>query len=144
MKKHIGEMSIILAIICLISMMPVYAASSSFWFEMNTNGRVINGSDNGAYHSLDKGVVSISGTATTNASQNLNGNSNTVYVQLLNKTSGNSFGTVTFKPSASLGDKVHFSGTYSSVGGGSKYYLMIYRNQSDGLGFTGSGTLKNQ
>lgn len=55
--------------------------------------------------------------------------------------SGNSFGEISVIPKADA--LKYFSGTFSSVGGGTKYYLVAYRTESDGRRIEADGTLKN-
>lgn len=69
---------------------------------------------------------------------------NTIYAELRNKSSGNSFGSVTLGRPTLDGKSTSFSGKFTKkTGGGSKYYLIIYRTESDGRTMTGSGTLKD-
>ena len=63
-----------------------------------------------------------------------------VYIELLNKTSGNSFGEISVIPKADA--LKYFSGTFSSVGG-TKYYFVAYRTESDGQRIEADETLKN-
>ena len=93
---------------------------SNWGFSMNWDGRYVNGANNGVYHSLGPYKV---------------------YIELLNKTSGNSFGEISVIPKAEA--LKYFSGTFSSVGGGTKYYLVAYRTESDGRRIEADGTLKN-
>lgn len=50
------------------------------------------------------------------------------------------------RPSEEIGGKVSISGTYEeSVGGGTKYYLYVWRGGSDGTALNvNKGTLKNK
>ena len=52
-----------------------------------------------------------------------------------------SFGEISVIPKADA--LKYFSGTFSSVGGGTKYYLVAYRTESDGRRIEADGTLKN-
>ena len=132
---------VIILLSLIIAILPIYAASSGWSFSMDWDGRYVNGSNNGVYHTLNQGGVQITGTVSNTYSRPGALGPYKLYFELLNKTSGNSFGRVTVTPTAN-GTK-NFSGTFSSVGGGTKYYLVIYRTESDGRKITGSGTLKN-
>jgi len=134
-------LSVVIVFTLLISSVFVYALSSSWGFTMGYDGCYLNGSKNNVYHSLAKGGVSISGTIRNTYSQPGATGPNQLTFVLMNKTSGNSFGKVTVTPVAN-GFKT-FAGTFSSVGGGTSYYLVIYRANPDGRTLVGSGTLKN-
>lgn len=121
---------------------PAYAATSSYSFTMSF--RVVDGSANKEFHKLDKGSVSISGSHRVSSSGD--GARDTplqLNYQLCNKTSGNCFGTVKATPRAD-GTRTYVNGTYSGLGGGTNYYLFIYRNGTDGHTISGSGTLSNK
>lgn len=135
----IGIATLLAATMCI----PVFATSSSFGFTMSN--RVVDGSENGAYHSLAGGTYpSISGSMIQVGGQTQSPDACTIYATLLNKTSGNSFGTVTLGRPDLNGHATDFSGRFSKkTGGGSKYYLIVYRNQSDGRVMSGTGTLKD-
>ena len=140
--KAILRSSLLIAIIFSFTLITAYAASSNFSFTMYTNGRVIDGSANGVYHTLGSGTPRISGTLTTTGVQQNLSYSNTLYIQLYSKSTGKSYGRVTVKPSTSYYGVASISGSYSSVPAGS-YYLYIYRAESDGLSYQGNGTLSN-
>jgi hypothetical protein len=129
----------------LLSIMsiPVFAKSSGFDFTLKH--RVVNGSKNGEYHSLAGGTKPlISGSMEQTGGSTVNNLSNTIYAELLNKTSGNSFGVVTLGKPSKTGKKTSFSGRFTKkTGGGTKYYLIIYRTSSDGRVMSGSGILKD-
>lgn len=130
-------------ILLLTMAIPVFAKSNSFQFTMAN--RVVDGSLNGTYHSLDGGTYpSISGSMRQSGGTTSTSQRNTIYVELRNKTSGNSFGSVTLGKPTLDGKATSFSGTFSKkTGGGSKYYLIVYRIESDGRTMAGSGTLKD-
>lgn len=127
--------------ITVITILPIYATSSNWGFSMNWDGRYVNGANNGVYHSLEKGGVQLSGTIENTYSRPGALGPYKVYIELLNKTSGNSFGEISVIPKADA--LKYFSGTFSSVGGGTKYYLVAYRTESDGRRIEADGTLKN-
>lgn len=120
---------------------PAYAATSSYSFSMSF--RVVDGSANKEFHKLDKGSVSISGTHRVSSSGDGAYSPLQLNYQLCNKTSGNCFGTVKATPRAD-GKSSIVSGTYSGLGGGTNYYLLIYRNGTDGHTISGSGKLANK
>lgn len=119
---------------------PTFAASSSYNFTLSH--RLVDGSNNNSFHKLDKGSVSIFETHQISSSEKgARDNALQLNYQLCNKTSGNCFGTVKATPKKS---RSYVNGTYKGLGGGSKYYLIIYRNRTDGHTNKGSGTLSNK
>lgn len=134
-------LSVVIVFTLLISSIFVFALSSSWGFKMGSDGSYINGNNNKVYHSLAKGGVSITGIVKNSYSVLGATGPNQLTFVLMNRTSGNSFGKVYVTPKA--GGSKSFSGTFSSVGGGTTYYLVIYRANSDGRELVGSGTLKN-
>lgn len=143
MKRKIFTTIIIAALLFTMSV-PTFAKSSKFGFTLSN--RVVDGSENGKYHSLDGGTyASISGSMVQTGGATETDLKNTIYAELRNKTSGNSFGVVTLgKPSGGI-MRTTFSGTFDErkTGGGTKYYLIIYRGESDGRTMSGEGTLKD-
>ncbi len=143
MKRKIFTTIIIVLLLFTMSV-PTFAKSNAFEFTLSN--RVVDGSQNGKYHSLDGGTyASISGSMIQTGGSTVNDSKYTIYAELCNKTSGNSFGVVTLgKPTGDI-TKTTFSGTFSKrkTGGGTKYYLIIYRGESDGRTMSGSGTLKD-
>lgn len=89
MRKGISLLA--LAMVTIITILPVYAASSEWAFSMNYDGRYVNGSNNGVYHKLSKGGVKLSGTVENTYSRPGALGPYTIYIELLNKNSGNSF-----------------------------------------------------
>ncbi|MEI3611086.1 hypothetical protein [Pseudogracilibacillus sp. SO30301A] len=119
---------------------PVLAASNSYSFTMAH--RVVDGGKNGQFMRLSKGSASISGSHYQSLAQSGATGPNSVRYTLYNKTSGNSFGTVTSTPTTD-GKRKSFSGSYSGLGGGTKYYLLIWKTYEDGRTIKGSGTVSN-
>lgn len=144
--KKIACKTVVIMFIMFVITVPVYAYSTNWAMEMSTNGRIVDGEKNGAFHKLDAGKVSINGTIFTHSNANGNGQpTNKLHFSLYNKTSGNYFGSIDAKPSGYAYGEVDFSGTYEeSVGGGTKYYLYIWRSESDGTHVSASGKLKNE
>ncbi|MGM0865409.1 MAG: hypothetical protein ACQEWF_12105 [Bacillota bacterium] len=131
------------AVVCLLALVtavPTLAASNSFSFSMSY--RVVDGSANGQFHNLKSGSAKINGSHRIFSSDSGAVGPNTVYYQLYNKTSGNSFGVVSSTPTKD-GLLKNFSGTYSGLGGGTSYYLLIYKQADDGRNVKGSGTVSN-
>lgn len=60
----------------------------------------------------------------------------------MNKTTGNEFGTIETKvPTGGTTGSVN--GTFSGLGGGTNYYLLIWKVEEDGRTIEGSGTVSN-
>ena len=148
MKKlrNIVRVSMLVVILALVTIVPVLAATSNWKFSMSTGGCEVNGKKNGVFHKLSKGKIAINGDIYTHSNANGNGSStNYLNFALYNKTTGNYFGTVKAKPSGYAHGTKKISGTFSkAVGGGTKYYLVIYRGNGDGTKLSGSGKLKNK
>lgn len=144
-KKRVLFNSTIIMLLILsmffIGSLTVLAKSSSVSFTMNWDGRYINGKNNGVYHSLSAGGVQIRGTIENTYTRPGAVGPNTITIELWNKTTGNYFGSVKVTPKAN--SRKSFSGTFSSVGGGNKYYLIIYRANADGRRMVGNATLSN-
>ena len=142
--KRIKEIAVSIFVVVLIGItlsVPVWAVTFYWSFDMSTNGRVVDGNKNGVYHKLSKGYVKIKGSIYTEKNAKGDGQpTNYVHFQLYNKSSGNCFGDIKKKPSGTALKSVDFSGVYSKkVGGGNKYYLVIWRGDSDGTSIGGSG-----
>lgn len=143
MKGKIFSLLTVIVVIAVMAM-PTFASSSNFSFVMKH--RVVDGSKNGEYHSLNGGTYpTLSGEMYQDGGFLYNNNlRNNVYVELRNKTSGNSFGAVDLGRPTLDGSSVDFSETFSKkTGGGSKYYLIVYRIADDGRVMRGSGTLED-
>lgn len=143
MKGKIFSLLTVIVVIAVMAM-PTFASSSNFSFVMKH--RVVDGSKNGEYHSLNGGTYpTLSGEMYQDGGFLYNNNlRNNVYVELRNKTSGNSFGAVNLGRPTLDGSSVDFSETFSKkTGGGSKYYLIVYRIADDGRVMRGSGTLED-
>lgn len=124
--------------------MPVLAKSSSWSMKLSYKCRVVDGSANGKYHSLSAGYAKINGSVYPSYVAPGATTPQTLTFQLKNKTSGNSFGRVTVTPYAKKNKAKSFSSKYDKkVGGGTKYYLFIYRGVEDGRTIIGNGTLAN-
>lgn len=130
---------IITCMLLVVLAVPTFAASSKYNFTMNY--RVVDGSENGEYHTLSAGKAYIYGTHRQFSSVPNPTGPNTINYQLYNATSGNNFGIVKAIPN-SYGEETTVSGTYSGLGGGTKYYLFIWR-VDDGRDIKGSGSIYN-
>lgn len=143
MKRKI--FTAIIASTLLVTMsIPTFAKSSEFKFTLEH--RVVDGSKNGVYHALSGGTYpSISGTMRQTGGVTETDLRNNIYVELRNKTSGNSFGSVWLGRPSTDGTSISFSDTFSErkTGGGTKYYLIVYRAESDGRIMEGSGDLED-
>src|SRR5699024_10140362 len=117
--------SIRLVIIFVFTMLapPILAATKSYSFTMQL--RLVDGSKNGRFMSLSKGQATIRGSHYQSSALEGAVGPNPVHYTLYNKTSGNSFGTISSTPTAD-GNRTYFSGKYSRLGGGTKYYLLIW------------------
>ena len=143
MKGKIFSLLTVIVVIAVMAM-PTFASSSNFSFIMKH--RVVDGSKNGEYHSFNGGTFpTLSGEMYQDGGFLYNNNlRNNVYVELRNKTSGNSFGEVNLGRPTLDGSSVDFSETFSKkTGGGSKYYLIVYRIADDGRVMRGFGTLED-
>jgi hypothetical protein len=129
----------IIGFLALIMAIPALAASNSYSFTMNY--RVVDGSANGQFHTLKSGTASIRGSHYQYSAEPNSVGPNPVNYQLYNKTSGNSFGIVKSTPTTD-GSSKSFSGSYSGLGGGTSYYLFIWRTD-DGRNIKGSGLIFN-
>ena len=139
MKSKIFTFSVV-CFLALIMAVPTFAASSKYSFSMSY--RYVDGSANGQFHSLSKGTAKIDGLHRQfSADANPTG-PNTVHYQLRNKTSGKSYGVVSSTP-YSDGSAKNVSGTYSGIGGGTNYYLVIWKDADDGRNTKGYGTVSN-
>ena len=128
---------IILGLLALVMATPAItqAASNSYSFTLNYG--VVDGSKNGQFYNLKKGTAKLSGKQYQYANDPNPVGPNTIYYQLRNKTSGNSFGTTSAR-----GTNTSVSGSFSGLGGGTSYYLYIWRTD-DGRDMKGSGTVSN-
>lgn len=140
MKKRLFTMSLVIMFIFTTIAPSVFAASNSYSFTMKH--RVVDGSASGKYMKLKKGKATISGSHYQSEERYGAVGPNEVHYTLYNKTSGNSFGTIT-STAPTNGNSQSYSGTFSGLGGGTKYYLLIYKVYEDGRTVKGSGTVSN-
>lgn len=143
MMKKILVTMISVVFVMIMTMMPVFAASSNYGFELPPLSRVVDGCDNGVFHPLDNGGVKITGSIYIASKLPGALAPETIHISLYNKTTGNYFGQVTVTPYSQTYKVKNFSGTFNSVGGGTKYYLRAYRAVEDGNEVHCNGTLKN-
>lgn len=127
----------------LIMATPVLANSSSWWFLAYYDGRVINGHDNGVFHSMTAGTLTISGTITTTAIYGTSNGAQPWYFEVwkdgLIHTKKCTAGPVAVPLSWNQSNS--FSKNCGSITSGS-YYLVIWRAATDNREVTGSGTLR--
>lgn len=139
MKAKILSLVFIL-MFTMVMAIPTLAASNSYSYTMNF--RVVDGSANGKFFNLSQGDAWIEGYQRQYSSDPGAVGPNTIHYQLYNKTSGNSFGDVTsFAPTD--GSNRSFSGKYTGLGGGTSYYLFIWKAADDGRNVDGVGTVSN-
>ncbi|MBC1372111.1 hypothetical protein HB847_06975 [Listeria booriae] len=123
----------------------VEAASTSYSFTMDN--RVVDGSVTGKYHKLSSGNAYLTGSQYVYSTDSgYAKNPLAIGYELRNKTTRNSFGSF-FKavPSRSSAYPTKISKTKfsKSVGGGTNYYLIIWKGSNDGNNVKGSGTVSN-
>jgi hypothetical protein len=131
---------IILSFITFVAVLPSVSLAASNVYDFTMSYRVVDGSENGKFMTLSKGTAKISGRHKISSSLPGALGPFTVNYQLYNKTSGNSFGIVKDTPSKT---EHGFSGSYSGLGGGTSYYLFIWKSDVDGHTITGNGTVFN-
>ena len=139
MKSKLFSIGFTSLLALVVAAPAAFSSSSSYSFTLDN--RVVDGSKNGQYHNLSKGSATISGKQHQYSSDPKPVGPNTISYQLWNKSSGNSFGVVKSVPNSD-GTSNSVKGTYSGLGGGSKYYLLIFRTD-DGRNIKGSGTVSN-
>lgn len=116
-----------------------YAATSYYGFELNY--RVVDGKENGEYHTLNAGTVYISGTHEVYSVDAgvITGTAPLYYVLLKDQVGpdvncGSIQCSISESPSGVLGTADKDS---------SKYYLQVYKVEDDGYNITGSGKIYN-
>ncbi|MBZ5215433.1 hypothetical protein HU186_13945 [Bacillus paralicheniformis] len=140
MKTHIFSVAI-LGLLSLVMAIPTLAASKNYSFTMEY--RVVNGATHGKFFTLKAGKAKISGKQWQFKADPYAVGPNNVHYELKNKTTGNSFGQVVSKPYAENEKDKKVSGTYSGLGGGNRYYLMIWKVEDDGRDIKGNGSVYN-
>ncbi|KPN14811.1 hypothetical protein AKG37_07040 [Bacillus australimaris] len=140
MKKSRVFSVVMLVLFSFVMVVPTFAKTNQYSFTMEK--RAVNGSDLGKYYTLSKGSAKISGSQWQSKKLPNAKGPNLVYYELRNKTTGNSFGTVTSRPNAN-GSSNKVSGTFKGLGGGNKYYLFVYKIEIDGRHLKGSGKVYN-
>lgn len=140
MKTKLFSVSVI-CILSIIIAMPSFAFAATNAYSFTMNLRIVDWSKNGQYFKLNKGTAKLSGTHYQYSSDPSPVGPNPITYQLWNKTSGNSFGTIKATPNKN-GTSSSVSGSYSGLGGGTKYYLQIFR-VDDGRNIKGSGKISN-
>ena len=139
MKSKIYTILLFSLLVTIMSI-PAFAATSKFDFTMKH--RVVNGKTNGEYHTLSGGKRPTISGSMYQTGGTTNTGTNEIFVELVNKTSGNSFGSVSLGKPNKNGSKKSFSETFSKkTGGGTKYYLIFYRVESDGRTISGDGSI---
>ena len=83
---------LLFSLLFTIMSIPAFAATSKFDFTMKH--RVVNGKTNGEYHTLSGGKRPTISGSMYQTGGTTNTGTNEIFVELVNKTSGNSFGSV--------------------------------------------------
>jgi hypothetical protein len=124
--------TIIAIAIILIPLGLIHAASSNYSFTMDY--LIVDGKENGQYHTLDSGTGYISGSAYAyNSSIN-------VHYELMR----NVFGPDPSYGSVNGGINQSFNETFpNTLLSDDNYYLIVWRTGFDGITVNGSGTLHN-
>ncbi|MEB6551428.1 hypothetical protein MXL46_20680 [Heyndrickxia sporothermodurans] len=130
---------IIMSFITFVAVLPSISMAATNRWSFTMEFRVVDGSKNGQFMTLSKGTADFEGTHKISSSKQGAVGPNKVNYQLYNKTTGNSFGIITDTPSKTAHS---FWGTFTGLGGGTKYYLFIWRGADDGHTISGSGTVK--
>ncbi|WP_079707688.1 hypothetical protein [Paraliobacillus ryukyuensis] len=117
--------------------LPAFASSSAYSFTMEF--RVVNGKNNGIYHSLSSGSPTISGSTSVVSSKPGAFDPYDIKYTLYKD---NFFGDTGYGTVNGGVDK-YFTGTFDEVDGGDDYYLLIWRTNDDGNIVEGSGTVSD-
>lgn len=138
MKQNLMAIATVMATSFAFATM-TFAGSSNYSFTLDH--RVVDGSDNGTYHSLDKGTAYIDGGH---------------YEYLTDKGALSTYNNITyvlyrsrFGPDKSCGsiECDYYTNPSGKIGTAdeksSKYYLQIYKVEDDGHNIKGSGTIYN-
>lgn len=141
-KIAIRAMVVVFALLVMVH--PVFAASSSYSWDMPYPGYVVNGEANGVLHELPAGILVDSGELWEYAK--LNGAVGPYDIQIEVYKQGTLWdtrvSTQTVTPSSTLNEKVSYSHNAGSITAG-KYYLFISKvyGATDGWSTKGTGTL---
>ncbi|MBA3925998.1 hypothetical protein [Listeria rustica] len=123
----------------------VKAASTGYSFTMDK--RVVDGSVTGKYHKLSKGNAYLTGSQYIySADKGYSKKANAIGYELRNKTTRNSFGSFSkalSSRSSTYPTKISKTRFSKTVGGGTQYYLIMWKNDDDGNNVKGSGTVSN-
>ncbi|HEU4326847.1 MAG TPA: hypothetical protein VFS21_27150 [Roseiflexaceae bacterium] len=131
----------------LVMAIPVLANSSSWYFYMYRDGRVVDGWNNGVTHNLSAGTLTLSGKIWTAAIYPNPISVQPITVEVRQKTFLSSTlicSSSPVSPSANnIGSSfgVNFSKNCGSIVSSPDYYLFIWRAATDGREIEGNGTL---
>ena len=129
-------------LVALVMVTPVMANSSGWYFLAFYDGRVVNGHDNGVFHQMNAGYLTVAGTLETTAIYGSpNGNQGwTFEVWKDTFIHQKMCGVGKVAAPASWGDTVSFSYRCANVASGS-YFMKIWRAETDNREVEGWGTL---
>jgi len=141
-NKIIAVIMVLFASLVIVS--PVIANTSSWYFLAYYYGLKVNGKNNGVFHQMDTGYVTIAGTLETTAIYGSpvgnEGWTFEVWKDAFFDTKQCSVGKIPAPDS--WGDRVNFSQGCGNISSGS-YYLIIWRGALDNREVEGWGTLSN-
>lgn len=136
----------VLAFISIFSL-PLFVEAASTGYSFTMDNRVVDGSVTGKYHKLSSGSAYLTGSQYIySTDKGYSKQPNPIGYELRNKTTRNSFGSFSKAvPSRSSAYPTKISKTKFSktVGGGTNYYLIIWKSDNDGNNVKGSGTVSN-
>lgn len=128
---------ITVTILAMCFVLPAFAASATYDFTMVN--RVVNGKDNGVYHTLSAGTAHMNGSSFTYSSGPEAVGPYDIKYTLYKDVFGPdpSYGTV------NGGHDRSFVGSFANVDASDKYYLLIWKTNIDGHTSKGSGSVFN-
>ncbi len=142
-QKFLGTIFVI--IMLFVMAFPAFAYDSSAW-SWTMDLRFVSGDENGEYHYLDEGNMSLSGDiwVTSKDPGALSSPYQVTYYIYESKTGFDEFiGTTTVTPYSTINTKKSVSGSWGSQDGG-KYYIEAGKLEDDGFNLASSGTLVTQ
>lgn len=135
---------IIILIVCCVCLLPSFANTSSWSFTMDY--RYVNGAENGIYHKMDAGKMSISGKIWIYSKDSWFGKTpNRIKYEVWKSSFGldENVGKGDVIPQLPEGTEVEFSKSFGEQKSG-QYYLVFYKIDDDGYNIKGSGILKTE
>lgn len=89
---------VVLSFIAFVALLPSFSLAAHNRYSFTMSYRVVDGSENGQYHTLSKGSADLLGMHKISSSLPGAGKAYNVHYTLYNKTSGNSFGDIVATP----------------------------------------------